>query len=65
MNGLLWNIRGLGKLGRIPALVSRIRDYHADFVGISETKKDFFSPGFLRSFTGNVPFDWCFQVNSL
>ena len=60
MKGLLWNIRGLGKLGRIPTLVSRIRDYHAVFVGISETKKDFFSPGLLRSFTGNVPFDWCF-----
>ena len=39
MIGLLWNIRGLGKLGRVPALVSRFKDSHAGFVGIMETKK--------------------------
>jgi len=60
MIGFLWNIRGLGKLGRIPALVSRIRESHADFVGVSETKKDFFSPGLLRFITGSVPFEWTY-----
>jgi hypothetical protein len=39
MIGLFWNIRGLGKIGRVPALVSRIRDNHVDVVGVIETKK--------------------------
>jgi hypothetical protein len=34
MIGLIWNIRGMGSIGRIPALVSRIRDNHVDFVGV-------------------------------
>jgi len=60
MIGLFWNIRGLGKLGRLPALVSRIKDSHADIVGILETKKDNFTPGFLKSLTGLTPFDWTY-----
>jgi len=39
MIGLLWNIRGLGKIGNPPALISRIRDHHVSFVGIMEKKK--------------------------
>lgn len=58
MIGLFWNIRGLGRPGRIPALVEKIRSNHADFVGIIETKKNSFSNGFLRSLTGNTPFNW-------
>lgn len=59
MKGLFWNIRGLGQIGRVPALAGRIRETHADFVGIVETKKREFTPGFLRSLTGNVQFEWC------
>jgi hypothetical protein len=58
MIGLYWNIRGLGKLGRKLALISRIRDTHADFVGIMETKKNNLSTGFLKSLTSNIPFEW-------
>ena len=58
MIGLFWNIRGLGKIGRLPALVNRIRSTRADFVGIMETKKESFTPGYLRSLTGNMPFEW-------
>jgi hypothetical protein len=58
MIGLFWNIRGLGKTGRFPALVERNKATHADFVGITETKKDSFSQDYLRSLTGHVPFDW-------
>ena len=58
MIGLFWNIRGLGKLGRVPALVSRMRESHADIVGIMETKKESFTPGFLKSLTGLTPFVW-------
>ena len=57
MIGLFWNIRGLGKIGRLPALINRIRGTRADFVGVMETKESF-TLGYLRSFTGNVPFDW-------
>lgn len=42
MIDLFWNIRGLGQIGRIPALTSRIRDNHVDFVCIIETKKSEF-----------------------
>jgi hypothetical protein len=56
MIGLFWNIRGHGQVGRVPALVSRIRDNHVDVVGVIETKKNIFTPGFLRSLTGNIPF---------
>jgi mannosylglycoprotein endo-beta-mannosidase len=58
MIGLLWNIRGLGKIDRIPTLRSRIRDHHVDFVGIMETKKNSITDGLLRSLTWNVPFNW-------
>lgn len=60
MIGLFWNIRGLNKLGRLLALVSRIRSTHADIVGVIETKNDSFSPGYLRSLTGNIPFSWSY-----
>lgn len=42
MIGCFWNIRGLGKTGRLAALRGRIKSSKADFVGIVETKKDFF-----------------------
>ena len=58
MIGLLWNIRGLGKLERVPALVSRIKDSHAGFVGIMETKKNSLSVGFLKTLSSNVLFSW-------
>lgn len=56
MIGLFWNIRGLDQIGRIPALVGRLRDNHVDFVGVLETKKSDFTPGLLRSLTSNTPF---------
>lgn len=57
MIGMFWNIRGLGKIGRLPALRSRIRYNHLDFVGIMETKKNNLSSGLLKSLTHNIPFD--------
>lgn len=58
MIGLFWNIRGLGKIGRHPALVERIKNTRADVVGITETKKESFTPRYLKSLTGPVPFEW-------
>jgi hypothetical protein len=60
MIGLIWNIRGMNKIGRVPALTSRIKDNHVDFVGVTETKNDSFSPGFLKSLTSSNNFTWCF-----
>ena len=57
MIGLFWNIRGLGKIGRLPALVNKIRSTRAYFVGIMETKESF-TPGYLRSLSANMPFEW-------
>jgi hypothetical protein len=48
MIGLFWNIRGLGKDGRVTALTSRIRDFNVDFVGVMETKKNNLTSGFLK-----------------
>jgi hypothetical protein len=56
MIGFFWNIRGLGLPGRINALVDKVRYKHVDFLGITETKKEHLSSGFLRSLTRNVPF---------
>ena len=56
MIGLFWNVRGLGKIDRIPALRGRIRDCHVDFIGIMETKKNKLSNGLLNSLAGNIPF---------
>jgi len=58
VHGLFWNFRGLGKIGRVPSLVNRIRNTRADLVGVIETKKESFSPCYLKSITGNIPFDW-------
>lgn len=51
MKGPFWNIRGLRKLGRFPALNSKIRDNHSDFIGILETKKKDIAAGFLKKFS--------------
>jgi hypothetical protein len=50
MVGLFWNIRGLGKTGRFPTLVDRIKSTHADFVGITETKKGVFYSRLFKVF---------------
>ena len=49
----------MNKLGRLPALIGRIRDSHADFVGIMETKKSSFSYGLLKNLSSNMPFSSC------
>lgn len=59
MIGFLWNIRGLGTIGRIPALKGRIRDNHVSFLGIMETKKKDLSSGLLKNLVDNIPFSWC------
>jgi predicted AAA+ superfamily ATPase len=38
-DSLLWNMRGMGQIGRIPALVSKIKESHADLLGSWRTKR--------------------------
>ena len=56
MTGLFWNIRGLGKTGRLPALVDRIKSTHVDFVGITETKKGSFCSRIFKVFDWSYTF---------
>jgi hypothetical protein len=56
MIGLLWNIRGMGKIGRVPVLSSRIKDNHADWVGVIETKKRVLPWGFSNPSLAVEPF---------
>jgi hypothetical protein len=60
MKGLLWNIRGLNQPGRRLSLEHIIRDNRLDFVGIQETKKDDFTPVFLKNLTCPAVFCWEF-----
>jgi hypothetical protein len=60
---LTWNIRGLGLIGRISALISKIRDNNANLVGILETKKEFLSPELMSA--SSMPsevFHRCFDL---
>jgi hypothetical protein len=59
MIGFLWNFRGMNQASRLPALIGKIRDSQADFVGIMETKKSVFSDGLLKTLSSNIPFSWC------
>jgi hypothetical protein len=49
MIGMLWNIRGLGKIDRLPALRGKIKDQHVHFIGVMETKKSSLSDALLKS----------------
>jgi hypothetical protein len=42
-------------------LANRIKENHVDVVGVVETKKKNFTPGFLKSVSGNTPFNWLVQ----
>jgi hypothetical protein len=59
MIGFFWNFRGMNQTSRLPALIGKIRDSHADFIGITETKKRDFSDGLLKTLSSNMPFSWC------
>ena len=58
MNGLFWNCRGAGKRGRTTCFSHIIRDHSLDFMGILETKKDNFTPKYLRQVDPFDRFSW-------
>jgi exonuclease III len=39
MRGVVWNIRGLNKIGRINCLTNLISKYNLDFIGVQETRR--------------------------
>jgi exonuclease III len=43
MKVLFWNIRGMGKKGRVQCISEVIQRENLDFIGIQETKKQDFS----------------------
>lgn len=59
MKGLFWNIRGLEKIGRVPALIGKIRDNHVDFVGVMETKRGILPHVFLGPSQAMLLLTWC------
>jgi hypothetical protein len=58
MNGIFWNIRGLGKGDRKQCLIDTIRKHNVSFVNIQETKTREFSDNYLNSLVGRKPFYW-------
>jgi hypothetical protein len=60
MKGIFWNIRGLNMPRRKLSPESLIREHRVDFVGIHETKKEEFAPGFLKNLSCPASFVWEF-----
>ena len=58
MRGVFWNIRGLGKEGRLQRLHDLCHQFSLDFVGIQETKKQNFTTSYLESMVGGKQFCW-------
>ena len=58
MNSLFWNYRGAGKRGRAICFSDIIRDHSLDFIGILETKKEKFTPKYLRKIDPFERFNW-------
>jgi exonuclease III len=56
MRGVVWNIRGLNKTGRINCLADLISKYNLDFIGVQETKKAIIDDRILNSINKNM--DW-------
>ena len=58
MRGIFWNSRGLRDLAKRRFLVDASIDLKLDFIALSETCRDNFSPQFLNTLPGGVEFDW-------
>lgn len=58
MIGIFWNIRGLGRNGKLQCLSDLICKYEPDFIGFQETKREQISEGFLKTISGSINFAW-------
>ena len=58
MNAIFWNVRGISAAGRKPLIIDTLAKTHADVIGFQETKKEEFSPSYLKSLIGHRDFAW-------
>ena len=58
MRGIFWNSRGLKDLAKRRFMADASNDYRLDFIALSETGRDNFSPQFLSNLAGGAEFDW-------
>ena len=60
MKRIFWNSRGLKNLAKRRFLAEASIDYQLDFIALSETGRDNFTPPpqFLSTLFGGVDFDW-------
>lgn len=58
MIGAFWNIRGLGKPGKIQCLCDFLRNNRIDFVGFFETKRELIDVNTLNRIAGNREHEW-------
>jgi exonuclease III len=57
-NAEIWNVRGLNVDGKITAVSDTLKKYCPDTIALSETKKEDFSPGCLKSLANFHDFEW-------
>ena len=53
-----WNSRDVAALGRKQCIDDTIVPLHVDYIGFQETKRQNFSPSFLKNLLGNKKFAW-------
>ena len=54
MKGIFWNSRGLKDLAKRRFLAEAPIEYRLDFIALSETGRDNFSPQFLNTLSGGL-----------
>jgi hypothetical protein len=57
-NAEIWNVRGLNADGKITTVSDMLKKYCPDTIALSETKKEDFSPGCLKSLANFHDFEW-------
>ena len=58
MKGIFWNCGGLKDLAKRRFLADASIEHKLDFIALSETGRDNFTPQFLSTLSGGVDFDW-------
>ena len=58
MREIFWNSRGLKDLAKRRFLADASIEHRLDFIALSETGRDNFSPQFLSTLSRDVNFDW-------
>ena len=58
MKDMFWNNRSLKDLAKRRFLADASIEHRLDFIALSETGRDNFSPQFLSTLSGGINFDW-------